>query len=136
MSAKKSSCAESSEPVDVEPILSSDSQKDLADALDETPSAEDVKKAWVEENRRDLYKAFERGKKVDPVPQDRTVEVFNAVERTENDLCYVLVSILTLKRIILGANDADAQCRAWSTISMVLWQYMIKGLTIWLTIGW
>ncbi len=95
--------------VNVELILSPEAQRDLDDALDETPTPEDMKKAWVDENLRDLYKAFARGRKSDPLTQDGTVEVFRAVERTENDLRNVLVSTVILARCDrLGVKRTDA----------------------------
>lgn len=83
----------------VEPLLSPESQKDLDDALDETPSAEDMKKAWVDENVRDLYRAFNKDRKVGgtgaAVQDKEGVEVFSAVEGTgtgRRDLRCVLVN--------------------------------------------
>lgn len=87
----------------VEPFLSLESQQDLDDALDETPSPEDVKIAWVDENIRDLYRAFAKGRKGGTsaaVPDKEGVEVFSAVEGTGTgtgtgkDLRGVLVSWL------------------------------------------
>lgn len=92
--------AKAGEPSDgVEPFLSPESQKELDDALDETPSAEDVKNAWVNENIRDLYRAFAKGRKGGTsaaVPYKEGVEVFSAVEGTGTgrDLRGVLVSWL------------------------------------------
>lgn len=98
MSDMKTSPAGSSKPADVEPVLSPDSQRDLDDALDETPTAEDVKKEWVQESIRDLYRTFAVGRKAGQVSVDRTIEEFSAVEGTENDLRKVLVSIAELAR--------------------------------------
>ena len=101
------------EDVNVVPILSPEAQRDLDDALDETPTPEDMKKAWVDENIRDLYKAFARGRKSDPLTQDGMVEVFKAVEGSENDLRNVLVSNVILARCDrLGVKhtDADVEC--------------------------
>ena len=81
----------------MEPFLSPESQEDLDDALDETPSPEDVKKAWVDENIRDLHRAFAAGRKASPGPCDRTVEIFSAVEGTEIDLRCILVSCFNLQ---------------------------------------
>lgn len=87
----------SSKTTDVEPFLSLESQKDLDDALDETPSAEEVRKVWVEENIKDLYRAFAAGRKANPAPCDRSVEIFSAVEGTKIDLRYILVSAFTIR---------------------------------------
>lgn len=78
----------------LEPFLSPTSQKDLADALDETPSADDIKNAWVNENIRDLYRAFAKGRKSTAVQYKGGVDVFDAVEGTRRDLRCVLVSQL------------------------------------------
>lgn len=85
----------------VEPFLSPESQQDLDDALDETPSAEDTKNAWVNENIRDLYRAFAKSRKkggTSAAMQDKEgVEVFSAVEGTgtgRRDLRCALVSYL------------------------------------------
>ena len=91
MSGGKNSCTELKESV--QPTLSPESQKDLEEALDETPTPESVQKAWVEENRSDLLRAFSTGKKTDLAPY-RNVEIFSAVEGTEQDLRQTLVSIL------------------------------------------
>lgn len=100
MSAAKISPAGSSE---VKATLSPEAQKDLEDALDETLSPQ---RAWVEENRRDLFKAFAKGRKVDPSPQ-KNIDTFNAVEGTEKDLRHALVSIPLLARNnILGVNSS------------------------------
>ena len=81
----------SSEPFTLDPVLSPESQQDLDDALNETASAEDVKKAWVEESRRDLLNAFAVGRKVDPSSY-KSLDVFSAREGTEKDLRGALVS--------------------------------------------
>ena len=97
MSGTGNPCTGSSRTTDVEPFLSPESQKDLDDALDETPSAEEVKKAWVEENVRDLHGAFAARRKANPAPCDGSVEIFSAVEGTKIDLRYILVSAFTIQ---------------------------------------
>ncbi|KAF6219004.1 hypothetical protein HO133_005548 [Letharia lupina] len=86
MSTSKVFLSGSSEALNVHPVLSPASKKDLEDALDETMSAEDAqKKAWVEDNRRDLFNAFATGRKVD-LSSHKNIEVFSAVEGTDEDL--------------------------------------------------
>ncbi|KAF6229828.1 hypothetical protein HO173_011258 [Letharia columbiana] len=86
MSISKVFPSESSEALNVHPVLSPASKKDLEDALDETMSAEDAqKKAWVEDNRRDLFNAFATCRKVD-LSSHKNIEVFSAVEGTDEDL--------------------------------------------------
>lgn len=93
MSTSKVFPSESSEALNVHPVLSPETKKDLEDALDETMSAEDAqKKAWVEDNRRDLFNAFAIGRKLDPFPH-KDIEVFSAVEGTDADLRRVLNNI-------------------------------------------
>ena len=90
----------------VSTILSRESQKDLEDVLDETVSPQEK---WVEENRRDLFRAFATGKKADPSPF-KNIEVLCAVEGTEKDLRHTLVSSLILACCkTLGATQADAR---------------------------
>ena len=96
---------------DVEPILSSKSQQELDEALDETPSTEDLKRAWVEENRRDLERAFEAGRKVDMVAPGGGVEFFTAVEGTVEDLRHILVGVTVIELGNCGVNGTDARFR-------------------------
>ena len=107
MSSTQASRAGSNETRELDPFLSPESQKDLDDALDETPSAADVRKAWVEENVRDIYRAFAVGRTTNPILHDGRVEIFSAVEGTEKDLRYILVVIL-IKRDIRRARGSDA----------------------------
>ena len=82
----------SDETVNVRPSLSSEAQKDLETTLNETASAKDT---WVNENRRDLYRSFAKGKKYDPMLQ-KDIDVVTAEEGTNEDLRYALVSIPAL----------------------------------------
>lgn len=109
MSTSKVFLSGSSEALNVHPVLSPASKKDLEDALDETMSAEDAqKKAWVEDNRRDLFNAFATGRKVD-LSSHKNIEVFSAVEGTDEDLRKSLVSTVILARCnILRVNRTDA----------------------------
>lgn len=109
MSTSKVFPSESSEALNVHPVLSPETKKDLEDALDETMSAEDAqKKAWVEDNRRDLFNAFAIGRKLDPFPH-KDIEVFSAVEGTDADLRRVLVSTVIFACCnILRVNRTDA----------------------------
>lgn len=107
MSNVKTTLPGSSEPLKLRPGLSAECQKDLDDALDETPTEEDVKKTWVEENRRDLLRAFATGRKVDPSPY-KNIEVFSAVEGTEKDLRYTLVRNLIRARCEILELTLDA----------------------------
>ena len=79
-----------SESVDVQPVLSTESQENLQDALNDAVTPED---AWVEENRRDLFRAFATGKRNrEPLPY-HNIETFSAEEGTRKDLRYTLVCI-------------------------------------------
>lgn len=104
MSGAKMPRTELSEDVNIHQTLSSESQKDLDEALDETVSAQ---KTWVEESRRDLFRAFATGRKAEP-PTHENVAVFSAVEDTDEDLRHTLVSPLRLVRCnIRGLTRAD-----------------------------
>ena len=107
MSSTQTSRAGSHETRELEPFLSPESQKDLDDALDETLSEADMRKAWVEENVRDIYRAFAAGRTANPVLHDGSVEIFSAVEGTEKDLRYILV-VIPIKHDIRRASGSDA----------------------------
>ncbi|KAL9128405.1 MAG: hypothetical protein Q9175_007531 [Cornicularia normoerica] len=86
MSGAKMPRTELSQDVNIHQTLSSESQKDLDEALDETVSAQ---KTWVEESWRDLFRAFAIGRKAEPTTHGN-VEVFSAVEDTDEDLRHTL----------------------------------------------
>ena len=95
--------------------LSPESQKDLEDVLNETVSPQEK---WVEENRRDLFRAFARGRKADPNPL-KNIEVLVAVEGTEKDLRHTLVSILILSEWTKLTPDKEYNIREIRPVDIV-----------------
>lgn len=87
MSGAKIARSKSSEDVNVHPVLSPESQKDLESEL-----ADLEKSSWVGETRRDLFTAFACGRRVEATAQ-KNVDVFSADENTDKDLREILVGI-------------------------------------------
>lgn len=130
MSAANFCSSESSESVNVNPKLSPEAQKDLDDAL-----GDEKKEAWVEETRRNLLRAFALGRRGDATPQ-KDVDIYNAVEGTEKNLRYTLVSILSVTRCnVPRITRADVWQRTLYMINMANWPCTIGGPMIWLAIG-
>lgn len=103
MSRAKIAHSESSEDVNIHPILSPESQKDLENELSDLE-----KSTWVEETRRDLFTAFACGRRV-AAASPKNVDVFSAKENTDKDLREILVSIPNFARCnMLGLIRADA----------------------------
>ena len=103
MSGARIAGSKSSEDVNVRPVLSPESQKDLESELNDLE-----KSTWVEETRRDLFTAFACGRRVEATSQ-KDVDIFSAKENSDKDLREILVSILSLAHCnMLGVIRADA----------------------------
>ena len=131
MSGAKIARSKSSEDVNVHPVLSPESQKDLESEL-----ADLEKSSWVGETRRDLFTAFACGRRVEATAQ-KNVDVFSADENTDKDLREILVGIPRLAECdMLRVLRTDAWWREMYTRNTENWPCTTRASTVWLATGW